>query len=148
MIGDWHKAVHVWILVKPTEEVLVQRRADWKDSWPGRWDISSAGHVEAGSSEIDAAQRELKEELGLQLPLSAFLPAFVYKQSYKNTFHGKPFINNEFDYVYLVVLSEAIPTSAYRLQEEEVQEVKYVRVFKRKTGGGGGLSLLLYSLGS
>lgn len=124
--GDWHKAVHVWLLVESTKELLVQRRARDKDSWPGRWDISSAGHVEAGQTCIEAARRELEEELGVSLPEEAFLPCFVYKQAYENTFHGKHFVNNEFDFVYLVVLSSRKPLQDYQLQKEEVEEVRYM----------------------
>jgi len=126
--GDWHKAVHVWVLAEQERELLLQRRAFKKDSWPGRWDISAAGHVEAGSSAIDAAQRELGEELGLHLPREAFLPLFVYQQAYANTFHGKAFVNNEFDFVYLVVLREKRPLQDFQLQAEEVEEVTYARV--------------------
>ncbi len=83
--------------------------------------------MEAGSSAIDAAQRELGEELGLHLPREAFLPLFVYKQAYSNTFHGKPFVNNEFDFVYLVVLAEKRDLAAFQLQAEEVEGVTYMR---------------------
>jgi isopentenyldiphosphate isomerase len=30
--------------VMSTEELLVQKRAEFKDSWAGKWDISAAGH--------------------------------------------------------------------------------------------------------
>ncbi|RID54770.1 hypothetical protein BRARA_G02065 [Brassica rapa] len=45
--GDYHRAVHVWIFVESTQELLLQLRSDDKDSWPGQWDISSAGHISA-----------------------------------------------------------------------------------------------------
>ncbi|KAL0327689.1 UNVERIFIED_CONTAM: Nudix hydrolase 3, partial [Sesamum angustifolium] len=53
--GDYHRAVHVWIVVESTQEVLLQRRSDCKDSWPGVWDISSAGHISAGDSSLVSA---------------------------------------------------------------------------------------------
>ena len=58
--------------------------------------------------------------------VQAFLPIFVYKQSYENTFHGKPFRNNEFDFVYLVVFKERIPIEQFKLQSDEVEEVRYI----------------------
>ncbi|PKU85525.1 Nudix hydrolase 3 [Dendrobium catenatum] len=54
--GDYHRAVHVWIYAESTQELLLQRRADCKDSWPGLWDISSAGHISAGDSSLLTAR--------------------------------------------------------------------------------------------
>ncbi|RVX13513.1 Nudix hydrolase 3 [Vitis vinifera] len=54
--GDYHAAVHVWIFSESTQELLLQRRADCKDSWPGLWDISSAGHISAGDSSLITAR--------------------------------------------------------------------------------------------
>jgi 8-oxo-dGTP pyrophosphatase MutT (NUDIX family) len=45
--------------------VLVHRRADDKDVWPGQWDLCVGGVVAAGESYDDAAARELYEELGV-----------------------------------------------------------------------------------
>ena len=41
--GDWHRAVHVWILCLETGELVLQRRAETKDAWAGLLDISTAG---------------------------------------------------------------------------------------------------------
>ncbi|PPD72659.1 hypothetical protein GOBAR_DD30432 [Gossypium barbadense] len=76
--GDYHKAVHVWIFAESTQELLLQKRADCKDSWPGLWDISSAGHISAGDSSLITAQRELQEELWVILPKDAFELIFVF----------------------------------------------------------------------
>ncbi|KAG5537378.1 hypothetical protein RHGRI_024721 [Rhododendron griersonianum] len=54
--GDYHRAVHVWIFSESTQELLLQRRADCKDSWPRLWDISSAGHISAGDSSLISAR--------------------------------------------------------------------------------------------
>lgn len=45
--------------------LCLQRRAETKDVYPGRWDLSATGHVQAGESREEAARRELKEELGI-----------------------------------------------------------------------------------
>jgi 16S rRNA (adenine1518-N6/adenine1519-N6)-dimethyltransferase len=45
--------------------VLLQRRALHKGLFPGRWDNSVAGHVDAGESYEIAAHRETEEEIGL-----------------------------------------------------------------------------------
>lgn len=41
--GDWHRALHVWILCLETGELVLQRRAASKDAWAGLLDISTAG---------------------------------------------------------------------------------------------------------
>lgn len=43
--------------------LYLQRRAKTKKLYPGRWDLSSTGHVQAGESREHAALRELNEEL-------------------------------------------------------------------------------------
>jgi isopentenyldiphosphate isomerase len=63
--GDWHLAAFVWVF-DPAGRILLQRRAPDKDAWPGRWDASAAGHVEAGETSEEAARRELAEELGIR----------------------------------------------------------------------------------
>ena len=65
--GIRHRTAHIWIirLVQGRYEVLLQQRSLQKDSFPGLFDTSSAGHVPAGQEPLPSALRELKEELGL-----------------------------------------------------------------------------------
>ncbi len=63
-----HRSVAV-VVVSSRHEVLVHRRADWKDVWPARWDLAFGGVVGAGEAWEDAAQRELAEEAGISVPL-------------------------------------------------------------------------------
>ncbi|XP_044496382.1 nudix hydrolase 3 isoform X1 [Mangifera indica] len=122
--GDYHRAVHVWIFAESTQELLLQRRADCKDSWPGLWDISSAGHIAAGDSSLITAQRELHEELGVNLPKDAFELIFVFLQ--ECVINDGKFINNEYNDVYLITTLDPIPLEAFTLQETEVSAVKYI----------------------
>ncbi|GLT38246.1 hypothetical protein SLA2020_125070 [Shorea laevis] len=122
--GDYHRAVHVWIFAESTQELLLQKRADCKDSWPGLWDISSAGHISSGDSSLITAQRELHEELGLILPKDAFESIFTFLQ--ECVINDGKFINNEFNDVYLVTILDPIPLEAFTLQETEVSTVKYI----------------------
>ncbi|XP_026387481.1 nudix hydrolase 3-like [Papaver somniferum] len=123
--GDYHRAVHVWIYAETTGELLVQRRADNKDSYPGLWDISSAGHISAGDSSLISARRELQEELGVTLPNDAFELIFVFL--HEAVTNNGNFINNEFNDVYLVTTIDPIPLEAFTLQETEVSAVKYIK---------------------
>jgi 16S rRNA (adenine1518-N6/adenine1519-N6)-dimethyltransferase len=60
-----HRSVHV-VLINSDKHILLQQRAWNKDSEPGKWDTSCAGHVDPGEASLEAAERELSEELGLK----------------------------------------------------------------------------------
>lgn len=48
--------------------ILIQKRAETKQTSPGKWDLASvAGHVNFGETYIEAIIRETKEEIGLEL---------------------------------------------------------------------------------
>lgn len=59
-----HRAVHV-LWLNSRGELYVQKRAQTKDTFPGCYDSSAAGHLMAGEDYDSAAVRELAEELSL-----------------------------------------------------------------------------------
>lgn len=59
-----HRSVGI-LVVNSRGEVLIHRRAEDKDVWPGQWDIAAGGVVAAGESWEAAAEREIAEELGI-----------------------------------------------------------------------------------
>jgi 16S rRNA (adenine1518-N6/adenine1519-N6)-dimethyltransferase len=65
----YHRASHVFIFNR-TGELFLQKRSHRKDNFPGLWDSSAAGHVDAGESYVDCALREVREEIGLDCGLS------------------------------------------------------------------------------
>jgi isopentenyldiphosphate isomerase len=69
--GEWHLAMFCWI-VTTDGRVLLQKRAETKDVWPGRYDASAAGHVRFGEG-LAGALREIDEELGVTPPSIAEL---------------------------------------------------------------------------
>ncbi len=62
-----HRAVSIAVL-SSDHRLLIHRRADSKDVWPGMWDIAAGGVVGVGESYREAAERELAEELGVVAP--------------------------------------------------------------------------------
>ena len=67
--GEYRTVVHVCIFA-PDGRMLVQQRTSCKVIWPGRWDVSAAGGVDAGEDSRMAAERECREELGYPLDLT------------------------------------------------------------------------------
>jgi 16S rRNA (adenine1518-N6/adenine1519-N6)-dimethyltransferase len=63
-----HRAVHI-LIFNQAGEVYLQQRSRWKDRHPLKWDSSAAGHVTARENYDETARRELKEELGIDVPL-------------------------------------------------------------------------------
>lgn len=117
--GDWHAAVHIWIL-NSEGELLMQRRSPIKDTGANMWDISYGGHVQAGNTSFGEAFREGKEELGLDLLDKDLELIFTVTQNGKNEAQT----NREFNDVYLV--RKDLDSEALVLQEEEVAEVRFM----------------------
>lgn len=65
-----HGASHVWIWRHKGNkiQILLQKRAADKRTWPNYYDISAAGHIDLGEDPITAAVRETKEEIGHDVP--------------------------------------------------------------------------------
>lgn len=125
--GALHGTVHIWIVrenEKSGYDVLLQKRSDHKDSHPGCYDISSAGHISAGDEIMESALRELWEELGLSVQpehLESFGTTHV---KFEKTFYGKIFRDNEIssDFVY----RQPVDIDKLNLQESEVSEVRWM----------------------
>ncbi len=125
--GDLHGTSHVFIARTTADgqvELLLQKRADDKDSYPGCYDISSAGHIPAGQDYMESALRELSEELGLTKKEEALHFLGMYLQRSENIFYGRPFINYEVSAVYLI--TDPVEISDLTLQKEEIASVKWM----------------------
>ena len=122
--GSLHATVHMWI-VRPNEksgyDVLLQKRSQTKDSNPGSYDISSAGHVDAGDEIMESAVRELKEELGIEAKPEELHYIGVHYGAFEAEFYGKMFRDKELSSVY--VYTEPVEIENLKLQEEEVESV-------------------------
>ena len=94
--GLLHRAVAIF-LFNSKSEVYLQRRSEKASWYPGYWSASCTGHVSAGESYLTAAEREVKEELGLHCGLTEIgkivSPKWKYKEriewEYITIFEGK-----------------------------------------------------------
>ncbi len=60
-----HRGVFIAV-IDSLSQLLIHKRADDKDIWPGRWDLCAGGVVAHRETYRVAAIRELQEELGLE----------------------------------------------------------------------------------
>lgn len=115
--GWFHATVHVWLYTK-NNEVLLQQRAFTKKVFPGIWDISVAGHIAAGEGVLDAAKREVFEEIGLSLNSNDFKKITTRIHQVK---HENGIQDNEFHHVFIAELRK--PVSSLKIQPEEVEDI-------------------------
>ena len=74
-----HPVVHLHVF-NAKGEVYLQKRPEWKDIQPGKWDTAVGGHIDYGETPEDALRREVGEELGI----TAFTPEFVGKYVFES----------------------------------------------------------------
>lgn len=111
--GDYHIVVHVWI-VNSHGDFLIQKRQHDKKGWAGMWDCAAAGSAILGDSSMDAAIRETKEEIGLDIKSKELEPLFTVKFS------------RGFDDHWLV--RKDVNLKDLALQQEEVEDVKWATI--------------------
>ncbi|WP_010522596.1 NUDIX hydrolase [Aquimarina agarivorans] len=120
--GLWHASAQIWIYT-PTGQVLIQKRAINKDTYPNLWDISVAGHLSAGDTPSTAAVREIQEEIGVKISEEKL---FFLKTIRKSNRISNTIIDNEFNHLY--VLEFAVNINELKLQTEEVTAVKLIDI--------------------
>jgi isopentenyldiphosphate isomerase len=117
--GDWHRAVHVWVM-NGQGEILIQKRSATIDLFPDHWDVSLAGHVRSGEESREAAQRELKEELGIDAGPHELECLGTVRSKLKDG------ANRENQFVDVYMLRRAIEADAMKWQKSEVGAVEFV----------------------
>ena len=124
--GIRHRTAHVWLARRRANgiELLLQKRSDTKDSFPGCYDISSAGHIPAGVDYIPSALRELKEELGVDASGEQLIYCGDRTICTDAVFAGAPFHDRQVSRVF--ALWYDAEESAFRLQETEVASVRWM----------------------
>jgi isopentenyl-diphosphate delta-isomerase len=112
--GLKHRAVHI-LLFNSKGEVFLQRRSLQKDTFPGCWDSSCSGHVDAGENYEAAAHRELGEELGVTgIDSKSLEPLFKLK--------ARSETGQEFIWVY-----RATHEGLFQLNAAEITEGKFFK---------------------
>lgn len=128
--GLLHRTAHVWLLRKKNNqiEILLQKRSDAKDSFPGCYDISSAGHIPAGDGYFKSAKRELKEELGVEIDENELIDCGNRRFHFEEVFHGKLFKDNQISKIF--VLWKDLEEKDFIFEDHEVSEVIWMEFEK------------------
>lgn len=121
--GLWHRTVHVF-MINSKHEVLLQLRSKEQLSFPSKWHLSAGGHIEAGQEPIEAAKREMEEEIGVSFPTSEF--KYIGTSKVVHEFKQSNFIDNE--YCDIFVIQKDVDIKNLKLQEKEVQEVRWIPI--------------------
>lgn len=117
--GYWHRAISVFIVSTDNKRVLLNQRAANKKLWANMWDQTAGGHVLAGELGYQAAIRETKEEIGLDVDKKDILLFGTCISENKE----KDIINRHFNEYYIV--SKDIDIASLKLQTEEVQDIRW-----------------------
>ncbi len=72
-----HPVVHLHVF-NSKGELYLQRRPEWKDIQPGKWDTAVGGHVDYGENAEEALCREVREELGITDFKAVFVDKYVF----------------------------------------------------------------------
>ena len=120
-----HRTSHLWLVRERNcrIQVLLQKRAAGK-SFPGCYDISSAGHIPAGQDYRPSAIRELREELGLTACETDLIECGDMVINWDDVFFGIPYHDRQYTRVFL--LWADVGEEKMTLQSEEVDGVLWI----------------------
>ncbi len=108
--GEYRRVVHI-VILSDDGKMLIQQRQFFKSGWAGMWDVTVGGSAGAGENGRVAAQRELKEEIGLDLDFTNVRPVITLA------------FDRGFDDFF--VFKKDVDIKALKLQPEEVRDVMW-----------------------
>lgn len=73
-----HPVVHLHVF-NSNGELYLQKRPEWKDIQPGKWDTSVGGHIDLGENVEMALKREVNEELGITEFTPQIIESYVFE---------------------------------------------------------------------
>jgi isopentenyldiphosphate isomerase len=113
--GLWHNTFQCWIVKKVEEKhiIIFQKRHPLKDTYPNLYDTSSAGHLSGGEGVRDGV-RELKEELGIEIPFESL----TFLGSMTQVKNGVNYLDREICNIFM--LCNNLRLEDYKIQKEEL----------------------------
>ena len=110
--GEYRLSLHVWI-INDKNEILVQQRSFNKKRNPGKWAFTG-GLPFAGESSLDGAIREVNEELNIKLDSRKMDLLISFRR--------------EHDFVDVWIAKDNAKIEDIKIQEEEVEQAKWVSI--------------------
>jgi isopentenyl-diphosphate delta-isomerase len=122
----WHAVAHLWIY-NSNDEFLLQKRAPNKQVWPNVWDVTIAGHIEAGDTPQNTVVREAQEEMAIKIEPQNISLFKISK------FEGKmPGGWTNRVYISSFITKMDLKIADLKLQKEEVSRVRWVKIDELK----------------
>ena len=81
-----HPVVHLHVF-NSKGEIYLQRRPDWKDIQPGKWDTAVGGHIDYGETPEEALRREVREELGITDFVAERIDKYVFEANARRNWY-------------------------------------------------------------
>ncbi len=121
--GDWHRTSEI-VVINARHEILLSLRHPDKQYLPNYWDVCLGGHLDPGESYLAAACRELEEEIGIkpeedQLVYLGVMDVVAIDPACR-------LIDREHAGVFVWPVDA--PPDAFRMQEDEVADLKWVAI--------------------
>ncbi len=113
VMGEYFTLVVHAYIYDGSGRFLLQKRSESKKFRPGQWEITM-GHALSGETAIECLGREIKEELGVQLPMEDYTKVYRWIETESHSFADVFFVRADLD------------ESALTLQKEEVTGLQWV----------------------
>ena len=118
-----HPVVHLHVF-NSKGDIYLQKRPEWKDIQPGKWDTAVGGHIDYGETPEDALLREVREELGI----TDFMPELIDKYVFESQRERE-----------LVYVHRTIYNGEIRLSTEELDGGRFWKIQEIREAIGQGI---------
>ncbi|WP_410982217.1 NUDIX hydrolase [Bacillus cereus] len=140
--GDWHETFHCWFVKQENEDISLyfQLRAKNKKDFPGKWDITSAGHIMHGEDVQIGGLREIEEELGLSFQTTNL----EYKGIFKINHEIPHFIDREMCHMYFHAVTKSLPFAPGEEVEDvmKINATSFLQLLKREITSTTGIPVI------